>query len=402
MSNKLDRVSFGKIVQIRERLLKTQATGKKVYRFESGDPSFSVSDQVIQGIRTAAETGKTHYIPNDGIPELKNELRKKLEAKNKITLPSSDCIYVTNGAMHALYVLWQCLLDKGDEVIVPDPMWTEAVENIRLAEGTPVPVILNHDKGYVYEAAEIESKITSKTKAIFINSPHNPTGSVLDRENLTQILALAQRKGLYIVTDEAYEDVVYDAKHYSLAALAQELYQGTDLQTMNRKIISIFSFSKSYAMSGLRVGYIVTQDDLIRERISKLLRCTINGVNSIAQWASIEAVRTPETHLDSMKKEYRIRRDLMLEGLKGIPGLHTFTPQGAFYIWCKIDPELYKRLGVKSADEISNRLAEQGIGSAPGDSFGVHCEDAIRFAYSCATPMVQEGIKALKEFFAKA
>ncbi len=401
MSNKLDRVSFGKIVQIRERLLKTQATGKKVYRFESGDPSFSVSEQVIQGIRTAAETGKTHYIPNDGIPELKNELRKKLETKNGIKLPSADYIYVTNGAMHALYVMWQCLLEAGDEVIVPDPMWTEAVENIRLAEGTPVPVILNHEKGYTYDATEIEKKITAKTKAIFVNSPHNPTGSVLDRENLVKILKLAHLKGLYLVTDEAYEDVVYDAKHYSLAALAQELYQGKDLEELNRKIISIFSFSKSYAMSGLRVGYIVTQDDLIRERISKLLRCTINGVNSVAQWAAIEAVKTPAAHLESMKKEYRTRRDLMLEGLKGIPGLHPYAPEGAFYIWCKIDPTLYKRMGVKNADELSSRLAEQGIGSAPGDSFGVHCEDAIRFAYSCATPMVQEGIKALGQFFAQ-
>ncbi|MEK6625687.1 MAG: aminotransferase class I/II-fold pyridoxal phosphate-dependent enzyme [Bdellovibrionota bacterium] len=401
MTNKLDRISFGKIVQIRERLLKTQATGKKVFRFESGDPSFSVSEPVISAIRQAAETGRTHYIPNDGIPELKKELQIKLENKNKIKLPHADYIYVTNGAMHALYVIWQCLLEPGDEVIVPDPMWTEAVENIRLADATPVQVILSHEDGYRYDPKKIAAQINSKTKAIFVNSPHNPTGSVASRETLLEILDLAKQHNLFIVTDEAYEDVVYDAKHFSIAALAQEKYKGAEGEALQRKIISIYSFSKSYAMSGLRVGYIVTLDDSIRERISKLLRCTINGVNSITQWAAIAAIRTPMDHLEGMKREYRERRRLMLDALTGIPGLHPFAPDGAFYLWCKLDPKLYQKLGIKNADEVSNALAEKGIGSAPGDSFGLHCHDAIRFAYSCATSMVIEGTAELARFFGK-
>ena len=294
--------------------------------------------------------------------------------------------------MHALYVIWQCLLEPGDEVIVPDPMWTEAVENIRLAEARPVPVILRHEDGYVYHPEAIEAKITPKTRAIFVNSPHNPTGAVLPKETLLGILALAEKHGLHIVTDEAYEDIVYDAKHHSLAALAEQ--QGYDEKFLDR-IVSIFSFSKSYAMSGLRVGYIVTGDDRVRERISKLLRCTINGVNSIAQWAAIEALRADPAHLEGMLKEYRIRRQLMLEALSGIPGLDPFLPEGAFYVWCRIDPVLYQRLGVKDADDLSSRLAAEGIGSAPGDSFGLHCEDAIRFAYSCGTAMVREGAKVL-------
>lgn len=386
---------MGKIVQIREQLFKAQAAGKKVYRFESGDPSFSVSGQVLQGIIEAAKAGKTHYIPNDGIPELRKELRQKLEKKNGIALPSIDPIFVTNGAMHALYVLWQCLLSEGDEVIFPDPMWTEAVENARLAGGKPIPVILKHEDNYDYSPSEIAAKISPKTKAIFINSPQNPTGAVLSKDTLLEILALAHRHNLYVVTDEAYEDVIYDATHYSIAELAQSRYD----DAFQRKIISVFSFSKSYAMSGLRVGYLVTRDEKIQERISKLLRCTINGVNSIAQWAAIEAIRTEPGHLESMKREYRHRRKLMLDALSGIPGLEPFAPNGAFYVWCRIDPSLYRRMGLKNADELSQRLAGQGLGNAPGDSFGVYCHDAIRFAYSCATPMVEEGTVALRKFF---
>lgn len=393
MGSRLDAISFGKIVQIRERLLKTQAAGKKVFRFESGDPSFSISPRVEEGIARAAKEGKTHYIPNDGIPELKKELKLKLETKNGIRLPSADNIFVTNGAMHALYVVWQCLLEPGDEVIVPDPMWTEAVENIRLAEARPVPVVLSHEDSYLYRPEAIEEKITSMTKAIFVNSPHNPTGAVLPKEALIGILRLAEKHGLHIVTDEAYEDIVYDTKHYSLAALAEQ--QG--LSELANRIISVFSFSKSYAMSGLRVGYIVARQERIRERISKLLRCTINGVNSVAQWAAIEALRTDRSHLDGMLKEYRERREMMLSALTGIPGLEPFKPEGAFYLWCRIDPSLYTRLGVKDADALSNELAEAGIGSAPGDSFGQHCEDAIRFAYSCGTALVKEGTQALSE-----
>jgi aspartate aminotransferase len=397
MTNKLDTISFGKIVQIREKLLKAQAAGKKVYRFESGDPSFSIAPQVIKAIATAAETGKTHYVPNDGIPELRKELKNKLEKKNGIHV-SADNIYLTNGAMHALYVLWQCLLSPGDEVIVPDPMWTEAVENVRLADAKPVPVVLHHEKDYDYSPAEIESKITAKTKAIFINSPHNPTGVVLSKETLTEILKIAKKHNLYVVSDEAYEDVVYDAKHYSVTALAEQLYG----DAFTSKTISIYSFSKSYAMPGLRVGYIVTRDAKLQERISKLLRCTINGVNSVAQWAALEAVKLDNSHLEMMKKEYRLRRDLFLEALSGIPGVHPYTPGGAFYIWCKLDPALYKRLGVRNADEVSQLLAEQyGLGSAPGDSFGVHCDDAIRFAYSCATEMIREGAPILAKVLKK-
>jgi aspartate aminotransferase len=161
-------------------------------------------------------------------------------------------------------------------------------------------------------------------------------------------------------------------------------------------VISVFSFSKSHAMSGLRTGYVVTRSPLLKQRIQKLLRCTINGVNSLAQWAALAAVTGPQEHLAAMRAEYTVRRDLLIGALDGIPGVRAFAPRGAFYVWAELEPSLYERLGVASADQLSARLAQNGIGSAPGDAFGESCTDAIRFAFSCDTNMVRTGAELLR------
>jgi aspartate aminotransferase len=387
-AHRLDSISLGKIVQIRERLLKTQAAGTKVFRFESGDPDFSIAPHVMKAINDAAAAGKTHYIPNNGIPELRKALAAKIVSKNKFEATADD-IFVTNGAMHALYVTFASLLEEGDEVIVPDPMWTEVVENIRLAGGVPAPVTLRASEDFEYRPAAIESAITGRTKAIFLNTPHNPTGALLSKQTLLQILEIAKKHKLWIVSDEAYEDVLYAPyEHHSIASLAGDYA---------KRVISIFSFSKSHAMSGLRTGYIVTRDPVLHDRLPKILRCTINGVNSLAQWAALAAVQADDSYLNMMRQEYRVRRDIQFEALQGIPGLKPFLPRGSFFTWAETTPELYQRLGVKDADGLSNKLAEAGMGSSPGDAFGLSCVDAIRFSFSCSTQMVREGSAVLRK-----
>jgi aspartate aminotransferase len=389
MPHALDQLSLGKIVQIRERLLQAVAAGRTVYRFESGDPNFSIAPHVAEAVGAAIAAGKTHYIPNDGIPELRSALAEKLRHKNGIAKATAKDVYVTNGAMHGLFVTFGALLSPGDEVIVPDPMWTEVVENIKLAGGVPLGIPLRAADAFEYRAHAIEAAITPRTVAIFLNTPHNPTGAVLSEKTLREIIAIAKRHKLWIVADEAYEDVIYPpAQHHSVAAMAPE-YAGS--------IISIYSFSKSHAMSGLRIGYIATQAPILHDRIPKLLRCTINGVNSLAQWAALAAINGPQDHLPMMQGEYLKRRDLMIAALSDIPGVRPFTPRGSFFIWAELDPSLYARLGVRDADELSSRLAEQGLGSAPGDAFGKTCDDAIRFSFSCATRMVEEGSVKLRE-----
>ncbi|MDB4882137.1 MAG: Aspartate aminotransferase [Gemmatimonadetes bacterium] len=384
----LDEISLGLIVQIRERLLKAQAAGKKVYRLESGDPNFSVPPHVLEAIGTAGAAGKTHYIPNSGIPELRKALAEKAVRKNGLAGTTEDDIFLTNGAMHALYVAFGALLSPGDEVILPDPMWTEVAENIRLAGGVTVGVPLRADRDFEYDTAEIEAAITPRTTAIFLNTPQNPTGAVLSEQTLREIADIAKRHDLWLISDEAYEDVIYEPhKHFSIGSFVPEHAE---------KTISIFSFSKSYAMSGLRTGYIVTKSPLLHDRIPKLLRCTINGVNSLAQWAALAAVTGDQSQLATMRAEYLVRRDALISALSTVEGVRPFVPRGAFYVWAELDPSLYARLGVADAHELSDKLAAIGIGSAPGVAFGQTCDDAIRFAYSCATPMVKEGAQALR------
>jgi aspartate aminotransferase len=385
----LDRVSLGKIVQIRETLLRAQAKGARVIRFESGDPSFAVAPHVLSAITEAGAAGKTHYVPNDGIPELRRALAEKLRTKNGIADILPRDVFLTNGAMHALYVTFGALLDAGDEVIIPDPMWTEVAENIRLAGGTPIGVPVQASTDFTYDPEAVARAITPATRAIFINSPHNPTGAVLTRETLEALVAIARERDLWIVSDEAYEDVLHaPSVHHSVAATAGDWAE---------RVISVFSFSKSHAMSGLRVGYVATRSAMLQERIQKLLRCTINGVNSLAQWAALAAVTGPQEHLQSMRGEYTMRRDLLLDALSDVPGIRAFTPRGAFYVWAELEPSLYARLGVLGADELSSRLAANGIGSAPGDAFGEQCGDAIRFAFSCDTEMIRTGAVVLRD-----
>lgn len=385
----LDQISLGKIVQIRERLLRSQAAGGTVYRLESGDPSFSVAPHVVAAIARAAAAGKTHYVPNNGIPELRAALAEKAVRVNGMRGVTANDVYLTNGAMHALYATFGALLAPGDEVVIPDPMWTEVAENIRLAGGVPVGVPVRAERGFEYDPDDIEAAIGERTVAIFLNTPHNPTGAVLSEATLRRIAALAEEHDLWIVSDEAYEDVIYEPNvHHSIAALVPDSAD---------RVVSVYSFSKSHAMSGLRVGYVVTTSPLLHDRLPKLLRCTINGVNSLAQWAALEAVTGDQSALAAMRDEYAVRRDLLLSALTGIDGVRPFLPRGAFYVWAELDPALYARLGVSDADELSDRLAERGIGSAPGSAFGDASANAIRFAYSCATPMVRNGALALRE-----
>ena len=387
-ANRLDEISFGKIVQIREVLLKAQAKGARVVRFESGDPSFSVAPHVLDAITAAGKAGKTHYIPNDGIPELRAALAEKLKTKNKLANITQHDVFLTNGAMHALYVAFGSMLADGDEVIIPDPMWTEVAENIKLAGGVPKRVAVTAADDYAYDPEAIADAITPQTRAIFINSPHNPTGAMASLETLQAIVDLARENDLWIISDEAYEDVVYEPNvHTSIGSIAGD---------WAHRVVSVFSFSKSHAMAGLRTGYLVTRSPLLKERIQKLLRCTINGVNSLAQAGAVAAVTGPQGHLDTMRAEYTLRRDTMIDALRGIPGVQAFTPRGAFYIWAELSPEVYTRLGVSGADELSSKLAQNGIGSAPGDAFGVQCVDAIRFAFSCETEMVRTGSALLR------
>lgn len=387
-SSIIDSIEAGGIVSIRDNLIAMQSKGRKVYRLEAGDPSFSTPPQIIEAINKALADGHTHYTAGAGIMPLREEIFLKLTRKNNIPLSSPEQVLVTNGAMHALYIAFRALCSPGDEILVPDPTWTETADNVTLAGGIPVRVPLDAETGYRYSANVIKRYITPRTRAIVINSPHNPTGSVCSREELVAIINLAAAHNLYILSDEAYEDILFDGRqHISTASIS------------TNKVISVFSFSKSYAMSGLRLGYVATTDKLLLQRMSKLLRCTINGVNSATQYGGIAALAGHGFGgCGSMLDEYHVRRDALLDGLKDAKLVHSFKPEGAFFLWARIDGAWDGYEGKRDGWAMTKYLVDTiGVGSAPGEVFGRCGAGHVRFAFSCSTDQVLAASKLLAQ-----
>lgn len=389
MSHVLDTISFGAIVTVRDRLLAQQAAGRRIYRLESGDPSFPVPPHVREAILDALRRDQTHYTASAGIQPLRAAIVTKVRRDNALPVDDPDQVVVTSGGMHALYLTFRALCEPGDEVILPDPMWTEIAENIRLAGGVPVRCPIDLDSPTPWTAAQIERHLSPRTKAIFVNTPHNPTGLVLSRAVLRDIAELAARRDLTIVSDEAYEHVVFDGKeHVSIGSLP-----GAEERTL-----SLFSTSKSYAMSGLRVGYVVGRDAKLLERIRKLLRCTTNGVNSLAQWGAAAALAGPQDASRAMGVVYRERRDALVNGLAGNGLLTPYVPSGTFFLWARIDPTWAGWRGDRSDEAMTEWLIEAtGVGSAPGSAFGPGGKGWIRFAFSCESAEVEAAVARLRE-----
>lgn len=386
----LDAIVLGGIVTVRDRLLDLQAQGRTIYRLESGDPSFAIPEHVSEAIQKALRDGHTHYTAGAGIKPLREAAARKLVESNRIPVRGPSHVLVTNGAMHGLYIAFQALVDPGDEIIMPDPTWTETADNVTLAGGVPVRVRLDAAHGYRYTPEAIAAAVTPRTRAIVINSPHNPTGLVIDRDTLQGIVAVAERHGIWVLSDEAYEHVLFDgATHVSTHTLGYD------------RVLSVFSMSKSYAMSGLRLGYLSCNDDGLIERMTKLLRCTINGVNSATQYGAVAALTGPQDATARMGAEYQKRRDALWDGVSRLPMLHPFKPQGAFYLWARIDERWGGHNGETGGWAFTNALIDRaGIGSAPGDVFGPSGAGHVRFAFSCATEQVVQAAALLPQVLA--
>ncbi|HTX78176.1 MAG TPA: pyridoxal phosphate-dependent aminotransferase, partial [Longilinea sp.] len=316
---------------------------------------------------------------------------KKIREENKLPIKDDDHVLVTIGGMHGLYMTFASLLSPNDEVILPDPVWSEIPEIIKRAGATPVSVVLNPERDFLYDPAEIEAAITSHTKAIYINSPHNPSGAVLSESTLKQIADIAIKHNLTVVSDEAYEHLIFDGlKHISIGSMPG----------MADRTISIFTMSKTYAMTGLRLGYMASNDEAIIERSRKLLRLTTNGVPSITQWGGVAALTGPKEPTHQMVAELDIRRNLFMEGIQKVKALHSFRPQGAFYVWSKIDESWPGYQGKRDSWAMTNYLIDQvGVGSSPGIAFGASGEHYVRFAFTLDRQSLQEACTAMQELF---
>src|SRR3954452_1738347 len=375
MGHYLDNVPFSGIIRIRDMMY----TVKDPFRLDQGDVSFDAPDTVKAAMRRAIDENCSHYLQTTGVPKLLELLAEKLRSRNRIPVSDPSEVMVTTGGIHALYIACQALLEPGDEVVIPDPTWPPCAGNVRAARAIPVPCPLHERLAWRYDLDELASKITPNTRAIYINSPHNPTGGVLTREDVEAIAAIAARHGVWLLSDEAYEDVIFDgAEHVSPASLTG----------MYERTISLYTFSKTYAMTGLRLGYVAAQDPQLRERMKKALFYTASNVSSVVQFGGIGALEGSQASVSAYRDELKARRDLFYRGITDAAS-GTFTgepPRGAFYAFLRIDPGWGPAAG-ESGPSLSWRMTEylisQGrIGCVPSVDFGANGEGYIRFCFA--------------------
>jgi aspartate aminotransferase len=381
----LPKVELSGIIKIRDKLLQME----NPMRLESGEPDFDTPQHIKDAISKALRDNHTHYAPSSGIAPLKKAIYRKLCQRNNMGwITGPERVSVTNGGMHALHAAFNTILDPGDEVIFPCPGWTSTAWIIRLAGGEVVRVHMYPELGYNWKVAELENAITPKTRAVLINTPQNPTGGMMSADELKTLLTLAEKYNLYVVADEAYEDIVYEGRHVSVGELAADFPE-----RVRNKIISCFTFSKSYAMTGLRLGYMVCNDPIFVDCAKKLMHYTLNQVATPIQYGGIAALEGTQDCVRDMVKVYRQRRDLLYAGLKDVALLSCASlPHGAFYLYCRIS-ELWKA----SALDLAIHLADSyGLGSAPGEVFW-DSDKALRLSYACSEDNLQRAIQCLKQ-----
>ena len=371
MGSFYDSVPVSAIVRIRDMMY----TVKDPFRLDQGDVSFDAPDTFKQGVAKAMADNRTHYLPTVGIPPLRKAFAEKMRKKNRIPIGSDEEVMVSNGGTHGLYAVMHALIEPGDEVIIPDPEWPPTMAIVKTAGGKGVQVPLREELGWRWNIDEVERAMTPKTKVLYLNTPNNPSGGVLTRPDIERLAQIARDRNLWVVSDEAYEDVVFNGEHISIASLPG----------MYDRTIPVYTMSKSYAITGVRVGYFAIKDATLRDRALKIVLYTTSNVSSIAQYGAVAAMEGSQQCIEDFRSELKFRRDLFYKGLaESAPGVFTGQPpDGAFYAFVKINADWAKQTGLKG-DSVSWAMAEflikQGrIGCVPGVDFGPNCEGYIRF-----------------------
>ena len=391
MGKYIDQVPFSGIIRIRDMMYSVA----NPFRLDQGDVSFDSPDTVKDAMIRAIHENKTHYLQTTGVPRLRELLAAKLRDRNGTPIGDAEEILVTNGGIHGIYIVCRALLEPGDEVLVPDPLWPAGAGNVLAAGGVAVSWPLRDSgNGWRYDLEALSARITPKTRAIYVNSPHNPTGAVLSRDELVHIASLAHDRNLWVLSDEAYEDVVFDGVHHSIAALPG----------MYARTIPMYTFSKSYAMTGLRLGYVAIQDATIRERAKKILFYTASNVSSVIQFGGIGALEGSQASIEDFRRELRARRDLFYRGIREASGgVFTGTaPGGAFYAFLNVDRNWTG--GAAETPSLSWRMTEYlirngRIGSVPGVDFGANGEGYVRFCFARDRHELSGALESMKALF---
>ncbi|OMP65837.1 pyridoxal phosphate-dependent aminotransferase [Domibacillus epiphyticus] len=363
-----------------------KAQGIDVIGLGAGEPDFNTPDHIIEAAYESLKDGQTKYTPAGGLAGLKDAIIGKFKEDQGITYKPNEII-VTTGAKHALYNLFQVILNEGDEVIIPTPYWVSYPEQVKLADGVPVYVEGKESNEFKITPKQLEAAITDKTKAVIINSPSNPTGMLYTAEELKALGEVALRKNIWIVSDEIYEKLVYgDNKHVSIAELSQELKEQT---------IIINGVSKSHSMTGWRIGYAAGNAQVIKAMTDLASHSTSNPT-STAQYGAIAAYTGSQAPVEEMKKAFQERLNIIHEQLTAIPGVTCLKPQGAFYLFPNVT-EAAKLTGHAAVDDFVTALLEEAnVAVVPGSGFGSPAN--IRLSYATSLELLEKATARIADY----
>lgn len=393
LSKKAEDISPSITLAITAKAKELKESGVDVISFGAGEPDFNTPSNIIEAAYKAMKEGKTKYTATSGIKELKEEICKKFLRDNGLKY-DLDQIIVCTGAKQCLADAFMAILNEGDEVIIPTPYWVSYPELVKIAGGVPVFMEGSIENHFKYEIEKLENIVTSKTKAIIINSPNNPTGTIYNKEELLELAKFAEKYNLIIIADEIYEKLIYDGeRHISIASLTDYAYNNT---------IVINGLSKAAAMTGWRIGYAAANKEIIKLMTSIQSHMTSN-TNSITQYAAIEALSNTEDSLNKMVKEFDNRRKYMINRLDSIKGINYILPKGAFYIMVNVSGVYGKSInGEKITDSLSfskELLKEENVAVIPGIGFGL--DEYIRLSYATSMENIENGIDRIEKFLNK-
>ena len=371
-----------------------KAQGKDVISFGAGEPDFDTPQNVKDAAVTALAKGDTKYTPSSGTVALKDAILAKLKRDNGLTYARSEII-VSCGAKHSIYNLMQAMLDPGDEVIIPAPYWVSYPEQVKLADGTPVVVQTDESMGFLATASQIEGSVTNRTKLVIVNSPSNPTGAVYTPQALRDIADLCVGRGIYLMSDEIYEKILYTGNEFVSPASFGE--------AVKAMTITVNGFSKAHAMTGWRLGYAAADLDIVAA-MSKIQDQSTSNPTSIAQAGGVEALNGPQDSVETMRAAFQERRDYTVSALKDIPGVQCLNPGGAFYVFPNVSafygkswmPEGDAPRTIGGSDDLAAYLLEAyEVAVIPGSGFGA--DDNIRLSYATSMENIQRGVARISE-----
>jgi len=382
LSRRIRQVAPSATLTITSKAKAMKKEGIDVISFGAGEPDFDTPDYIKESAKAAIDSGKTKYTPSIGTVELRDAISDKLLKFNKLEY-GRDEIVVSNGAKHSLYNIFQAICEEGDEVIIPIPYWVSYTEMVKLSGAKPVFVATTSEDSFKVDPKKLACCLGEKTKAIIINSPCNPTGSVYRKDELEAILKVVEGRDLRIVSDEIYERLIYDGlEHLSFASLSKEAKD---------KTILVNGVSKTYSMTGWRIGYIASNDKNMVRSIKNLQDHSSSNPSSISQEAALAALSCEDDSVEKMKKEFEKRRDYMVERISSIDGLSCIKPEGAFY--CFVD---VSEIDKDSLDFAKRLLEDSKVAVIPGEGFGA--PGNIRLSFATSMENIEKGLDRIEKW----